>query len=147
MRAVSLLPYLSRDVPDNKMKVSNQITNVIGRKSQERVDNPNPTGVACLLNQTVHDWKRLHVTGKPQMVLRSKTLLRELMRDRYDTVALAERTGLSKQLIGYLCTEGLASRNSCSTRTANLIAEALGCEVETLFSPPLSDDSDDKERS
>lgn len=83
--------------------------------------------------------------GKPQMVLRSKTLLRELMGDRFDTVKLAEQTGLSKQVIGYLCAEGRHARNSCSRKTAELLARALGCEVGTLFCARLSDESDDKE--
>lgn len=80
--------------------------------------------------------------GRPQMRLRSTVLLRELMRDRHDTVSLAAATGLSKQVIGYLWS---GKRQTCSRRTARLIADALGVQVDALFSAPVSSVSPDKE--
>lgn len=82
------------------------------------------------------------MSGRPQAVLRSKELLRALMQDRHDTVTLAAATGLSKQVIGYLWS---GKRQSCSLRTATLIAEALGVRLDTLFSPSVSSSSPDKE--
>lgn len=80
--------------------------------------------------------------GRPGMTLRSRTLLRELMKGRHNTVTLAEQAGVSKQLVAYL-TSG--SRRSCSPKTAESICMALGCEVETLFSPPVSANSSNNE--
>ena len=81
--------------------------------------------------------------GRPQMRLRSTALLRELMRDRHhDTVSLAAAVGLSKQVISYLWS---GRRQTCSRRTAQLVADALGVEVGALFSVPVSSDSPDKE--
>lgn len=82
------------------------------------------------------------MVGRPQMVLRSRELLQELMRDRHDTVTLAAATGLSKQLIGYLHS---GARKSCSRKTAEKIATALGCEVNALFCPGVSSKSEMKE--
>lgn len=82
------------------------------------------------------------MVGRPQMILRSKELLQELMRSQdHDTVTLAAMTGLSKQLIGYLHS---GARKSCSRKTAERIAAALGCEVDTLFCPPVSSKSERK---
>lgn len=74
--------------------------------------------------------------GRPQMVLRSTALLQELMKDRYDTVTLAAAVGRSKQLIGYLRS---GQRTSCSRQTAERIARALGCDLDVLFCPHVSD--------
>lgn len=82
------------------------------------------------------------MVGRPQMVLRSRTLLQELMRGRHDTVTLAAAAGLSKQLIGYLYS---GTRDSCSRRTAERISAALGCQVNTLFSTRVSDESEEEE--
>ncbi|WP_144069896.1 helix-turn-helix domain-containing protein [Nonomuraea indica] len=76
------------------------------------------------------------------MVLRSRSLLRELMAGRHDTVTLATQVGLTKQAISNL-TSG--RRISCSTTTAERIADALGCQVSTLFSPPMSGNSNSKD--
>ncbi len=81
--------------------------------------------------------------GRPQMRLRSAALLRELMQEeQHDTVTLAIATGLSKQVIGYLWS---GKRQTCSRRTAQLIADALGVQVKALFSAPVSSGSQDKE--
>lgn len=80
--------------------------------------------------------------GRPQSVLRSKELLRELMKGRHDTVTLAAATGLSKQVISYLWS---GRRQSCSLRTAKLISNALGVQLDTLFCPQVSSSSSDKE--
>ncbi|WP_113699151.1 helix-turn-helix domain-containing protein [Nonomuraea lactucae] len=77
------------------------------------------------------------------MALRSRELLRELMKGRHDTVTLAKQVGLTKQAIQHL-TSG--RRTSCSRGTAELLAEALGVEVGTLFSHPASENSNTKEQ-
>ncbi|MEU4234144.1 helix-turn-helix domain-containing protein [Nonomuraea sp. NPDC026600] len=82
------------------------------------------------------------MSRRPEMVLRSRELLRELMAGRHDTVTLAAQAGVTKQVIAYL-TSG--RRTSCSTRTAEGIATALGCQVRTLFSPPLDENSSTRE--
>lgn len=83
------------------------------------------------------------MVGRPQMILRSKELLQELMRvGEHDTVTLAAAAGLSKQLIAYLHS---GARKSCSRKTAEKIAAALGCQVDTLFCPGVSSKSETKE--
>jgi predicted DNA-binding transcriptional regulator AlpA/DNA-binding XRE family transcriptional regulator len=64
------------------------------------------------------------------------------MAGRHDTVTLAAQVGVSKQVIAYL-TSG--RRISCSTKTAEGIARALGCAVDTLFSSPLEEESSNKD--
>ena len=81
------------------------------------------------------------MSGRPEMVLQSAALLRELMKGRHDTVTLAAAVGRSKQLISYLHS---GARTSCSRETARRIAAALGCELDVLFCPPLSDESEER---
>lgn len=79
------------------------------------------------------------MSGRPERVLRSQTLLRELMTAAgHNTVTLAAAAGVRKQLTSYL-TSG--ARTSCSKRTAEGIAQALGCQVGTLFSDPMEEES------
>lgn len=83
--------------------------------------------------------------GRPQKILRDREQLRRLMKERgHDTVTLADATGLSKQLIGYLCSDGRHSRNSCSSRTAAAISVALGCPEDTLFCLPVSSKTEER---
>lgn len=72
----------------------------------------------------------------PQMVLRSRDLLRALMAGRYDTVTLAAQVGVTKQAVS-----GLIRRGSCSRQTAERVAKVLGVQFETLFSPRVSKNS------
>ena len=72
------------------------------------------------------------------MILLNRSLLRQLMTGRYNTVSLAEQVGVSKQAISHL-TSG--RRNSCRTETAERIAAALGCEIAALFRPRAEEDS------
>ena len=81
------------------------------------------------------------MVGRPQMILRSRELLHELMRGRHDTVTLAAATGLSKQVIGYLYS---GARRSCSRSTAEKISAALGCKVDALFCPGVSSKSEEE---
>jgi len=81
------------------------------------------------------------------MYIRNRELLRQLMAGRYNTVTLASRTGLSKQVIAYLTTRGRSGRSSCNPRTARLIADALGVEVEVLFCDRLLPESNNRRRS
>lgn len=78
---------------------------------------------------------------RPERVLRSATFMRELMVGRFNTVSLAAQAGVRKQVVAYLAS---GSRRSCSARTAEGIADALGCEVRTLFSNPLEEKSDNR---
>ncbi|MEV4287420.1 helix-turn-helix domain-containing protein [Nonomuraea bangladeshensis] len=83
------------------------------------------------------------MSGRPERVLRSRTLLLELMAaGRHNTVTLARQAGVRKQLISYL-TSG--RRTSCSAATAERIAATLGCQEETLFSNPLEEESSTRE--
>lgn len=80
---------------------------------------------------------------RPEMILRSLPLLRELMvLAHHNTVTLAAEVGVRKQLIGYLAS---GSRSSCSTATAERIAGVLGCEVGTLFSNQMEEESANRE--
>lgn len=81
--------------------------------------------------------------GRPEMILHNRSLLRQLMAGRDDTVTLAEKVGVSKQAIGYL-TSG--ARNSCRTETAERIVGALGCDLGDLFRSRLEEDSSDKSK-
>lgn len=72
------------------------------------------------------------------MILLNRSLLRQLMTGRFNTVSLAEQVGVSKQAIGYL-TSG--RRNSCRAETAEGIASALGCEMDALFRPRAEEES------
>lgn len=82
------------------------------------------------------------MSRRPAMILRSSSLLNELMKGRYNTVTLAAQVGVTKQTISHL-TSG--RRNSCSVPTAERLSEALGCEVDTLFSIPSSENSNSEE--
>lgn len=75
------------------------------------------------------------------MVLRSKELLQQLMKGRHDTVTLAAAIGRRKQTVSYLWS---GRRTSCSRETAERIAKALGCELDTLFCPRASDESEER---
>ncbi|TXL91634.1 hypothetical protein [Streptomyces sp. IB2014 016-6] len=50
-----------------------------------------------------------------------------------DIPTLAAKTGLSKTLIGFTVGKGRSAREDCSDRAAQLIANALDVEVDTLF--------------
>lgn len=72
-------------------------------------------------------------------LLRSPLLLRLLMERRGDTCrALAARIGLSHQMVAHLA---YARRDTCTTRTAELVAGGLDVRTDELFWPVESDDS------
>lgn len=79
------------------------------------------------------------------MELTSKKLLRRAMKDSKHRAAqgegsdcssipkLALAAGVSTAAVGFLVTDGKSSRNTCSVKTAEAIAAALGWDRDELF--------------
>lgn len=79
------------------------------------------------------------------MRLRSKKLLRRAMTVSKERAAaglgpdcssipkLALAAGVSTAIVGFLCSEGKSSKETCSVATAEAIARALGWDTDELF--------------
>ncbi len=81
------------------------------------------------------------MSPRPEMILRSSSLLRRLMEGRHSCNTLGTAIGRSRQLMAHLA---YGRRSSTSETTATLIAKELGVPVTDLFLPVVSDESSTK---